>query len=81
MRPDFPPRVYFSDFNDWSLNLLMIYWYHPPEYWDYMAFTERVNMEILEQFNAEGIEFAFPSQSIYLADTSSKNDAEKTLTL
>ncbi len=81
MNPDFPPRVYFSDFNDWALNLLMIYWYHPPEYWDYMAFTERVNMEILEQFNAEGIEFAFPSQSIYLAGTSSNNDAEQPLTL
>jgi len=81
MHPDFPPRVYFNDFNDWSLNLLMIYWYHPPEYWDFMAFTERVNMEILERFNAEGIEFAFPSQSIYLAGTSSGNDAEQTLTL
>jgi len=79
MHPDFPPRVYFNDFNDWSLNLLMIYWYHPPEYWDFMAFTERVNMQILERFNEEGIEFAFPSQSIYLAGTSSANDAMQTL--
>ncbi len=81
MHPDFPPRVFFSDFNDWSLNLLMIYWYHPPEYWDFMAFTERVNMQILERFNAEGIEFAFPSQSIYLAGTSSMNDVTQASTL
>jgi MscS family membrane protein len=80
MDPDFPPRVYFNDFNDWSLNLLVIYWYHPPEYWDFMAFTERVNMEILKRFNEEGIEFAFPSQSIYLAGSSSGNDAQQTLT-
>ncbi len=79
MHPDFPPRVYFSDFNDWSLNLLVIYWYHPPEYWDFMAFSEQVNMQILERFNAEEIEFAFPSQSIYLARTSSENDAERVL--
>ncbi len=75
MHADFPPRVYFSDFNDWSLNLLMIYWYHPPDYWAYMAFTERVNMQILERFNSEGIEFAFPSQSIYLANSVSREVA------
>jgi MscS family membrane protein len=66
MDAEFPPRVYFSDFNDWALNILVIYWYHPAEYWDYLAFSERVNFQILERFNAEGIEFAFPSQSLYL---------------
>lgn len=66
MHPDYPPRVYFSDFNDWSLNLLVIYWYHPPNYWDYLAFTERVNQQMLEQFNEAGIEFAFPTQTLYV---------------
>ncbi len=67
MRPDFPPRVYFSEFNSASLNLLTIYWYHPPNYWDYLAFGERLNLEILRRFNEEGIEFAFPTQTLYLA--------------
>jgi MscS family membrane protein len=66
MDAEFPPRVYFSDFNDWALNIMVIYWYHPPEYWDYLAFSERINFEILQRFNAEGIEFAFPSQSLYV---------------
>lgn len=81
MHPDFPPRIYFSGFNDWSLNLLMIYWYHPPEYWDYMAFSEKVNLEILERFNSEGIEFAFPSQSIYFEnlDACGSDEAVKSL--
>ena len=30
MVPDFPPRVFLNDFNDDSLNVCMIYWYHPP---------------------------------------------------
>jgi len=64
--PDFPPRVFFNEFNDWSLNLLMIYWYHPPDYWDYLAFTHRLNLEILERFNAEGIAFAFPTQTLHV---------------
>ena len=68
MNADFPPRVYFNDFNDWALNILVLYWYHPPDYWKYMDFTERVNGEILKRFNEEGIEFAFPSQTVYMAN-------------
>lgn len=67
MEKDFPPRVFFNDFNSASLNLLVIYWYHPPDYWKFMAFGEKVNLEILRRFNEEGIEFAFPTQTLYLA--------------
>ncbi|MCG8583914.1 MAG: mechanosensitive ion channel family protein [Pirellulales bacterium] len=67
MDPDIPPRVYFNGFGDSALNIQVIYWYHPPAYWDYSEFSQNVNMQILERFNAEGIEFAFPSQTIYMA--------------
>jgi len=79
MRPEFPPRVFFSEFNDCSLNLLVLYWYHPPDYWKYMAFSERVNMEILRRFNEEGIEFAFPTQTVYLANDEKRQLALKLL--
>jgi MscS family membrane protein len=67
MHPDFPPRVYFNNFNDASLNLFVIYWYHPPAYWDFLAFGERFNLEVFRRFGEEGIEFAFPTQTLYLA--------------
>jgi MscS family membrane protein len=67
MHPDFPPRVNFNEFNDASLNIIMIYWYHPPNYWDFLAFNEKVNLRIMRAFEAEGIEFAFPSSTNYLA--------------
>jgi MscS family membrane protein len=67
MDPEFPPRVYFNEFNDASLNLMMIYWYFPPDYWDFLAFNERVNLQIMKAFEAEGIEFAFPTTTTYLA--------------
>ncbi len=76
MRPDLPPRVFFNKFNDCSLNIIVIYWYHPPNYWDYLAFSEKVNKEIFRRFNEEGIEFAFPTQTVYLA-----NDAKRQLAL
>jgi MscS family membrane protein len=67
MDPEFPPRVFFNEFNNDSLNILVIYWYHPPEYWDFLKFSEKVNLEILNRFNSEGIDFAFPTQTLYLA--------------
>lgn len=67
MKEDFPARVFFNEFNDASLNILVIYWYHPPDYFDYLAFTEKFNKEVFRRFNDEGIEFAFPTQTLYLA--------------
>jgi MscS family membrane protein len=66
MNADFPPRVFFSDFNDCSLNILAIYWYHPPDYWKYLEHANGLNMELLKQYNEAGIEFAFPTQTLYV---------------
>ncbi len=79
MKPDFPPRVFFNGFNDWSLNILVIYWYHPPAYWDYCAFSQRFNMNLLRAFEKEGIEFAFPTQTVYLANDDKRQLALRTL--
>lgn len=79
MHPDYPPRAFFSGFNDCSLNILMLYWYRPPDYWQYQAFSEKVNMEILKRFNEEGIEFAFPTQTLYLAGDDKRELALKVL--
>jgi len=67
MNPDFPPRVYFDNMNSDSLNLKIFYWFHPPDFWQYMDFTEWVNSQIFTRFNNEGIDFAFPTQTIHLA--------------
>ncbi|MHC4488439.1 MAG: mechanosensitive ion channel family protein [Planctomycetota bacterium] len=64
--PEKPPRVYFSDFNDWALNIYMSYWVKPPDYWLYHQVNERVNLELMKRFEAEQIEFAFPSQTLYV---------------
>ncbi len=66
MHAAFPPRVYFSEFNDCSLNLLAIYWYHPPDYWKFLEFSGRLNLALLRRYNEAGIEFAFPTQTLYV---------------
>ena len=61
-----PYRVFLRDVNEDSLGIFMIYWYHPPAYWDFVAFGERINLEIVKRFDAEGIRFALPAQKLYL---------------
>ena len=68
----FPPRVFFNELNADSLNLLVIYWFHPPNPWLSLEFAHRVNMQIMERFSAEGIDFAFPTQTLYLAGDSKR---------
>lgn len=68
MVEDYPPRVHFNAFNDWNLNIGVFAWYHPARWWDYQAWLERTCLEILRRFEREGIEFAFPSQTVYVAN-------------
>jgi len=68
--PERPGNVYFNDFNAASLNIVVYYWFTPPDWWEYLGFAHDFNMELLERFNQEGIEFAFPTQTLYLKQDS-----------
>lgn len=52
----------FDQFGDFSLGITFIY-YIMPEF-DIPETQSRVNLEILKQFNAAGLSFAFPTQTI-----------------
>ncbi|MDH3982150.1 MAG: mechanosensitive ion channel family protein [Kiritimatiellaceae bacterium] len=76
-KPDFPPRIYFNELNSDSLNILVIYWFHPPRYWEFLEHSQMVNLQIMTRFNAEGIKFAFPTQTLHLVeeDKQDKDDS------
>jgi MscS family membrane protein len=76
---EFPPRVYFNDYNADSLNIIVIYWYAPPAYWDYLDHAQRLNLRIFEEFEKAGIEFAFPTRTVYLAGDPKREMAVKML--
>jgi len=67
MDPEFPPHVYFDEFNPSSLNLLVLYWYHPADYWGFLELSQRVNLQIMERFEEKGIQFALPAMTTYLS--------------
>ncbi|MCF6175437.1 MAG: mechanosensitive ion channel family protein [Victivallaceae bacterium] len=62
-----PPMIGFNAFNDWSLNIVVIVWYHPGDWVKAQTWNHYNNLEILKRFNAEGLEFAFPTNTTYLA--------------
>jgi MscS family membrane protein len=66
MIPELPPRIYFNEFNPDSFNLFVMYWFTPPRRWQFHEFNQRVNLEILRRFEAEGISFALPASTMRL---------------
>jgi MscS family membrane protein len=67
MEPQYPPRVFLSDVCRDCINLRIIYWFHPPKYWDFADFCGRVIRRILVAFEAEGIRIARPAVTSYMA--------------
>lgn len=62
---EYSPKVFFSDFATESLNIQVVYWYAPADWWSYMEHSQRVNFRIMEEFERLGIDFAFPSKTSF----------------
>lgn len=60
-------RCHFMSFGDFSLNIETVFYMLDPDYAVYARCQEAINMAILRSFNDEGIEFAFPTQTVHLA--------------
>jgi MscS family membrane protein len=58
--------VYFKEFGSHSLNILVIHWCKHTQYQQFLEATEEINLEIKRRFQEKGIEFAFPTQTLYL---------------
>ncbi len=56
--------VGFNAFGDFALNVAFIYYIRSGS--DIMGTQTAINLAILQRFNAEGLEFAFPTQTIQL---------------
>ncbi len=59
-------RVHFTEFGDFSLNFNIVYYLKTKDYAKYMDTQQEINFAIKEAFEKEGIEMAFPTQTIFL---------------
>jgi small-conductance mechanosensitive channel len=60
-------RAHFKEYGPYSLNFEIVYWVENPDYTIYMDIQQNINLEIFERFQKENIEFAYPSQSLYIS--------------
>lgn len=63
--------ISFNKFESSSLNILVVHWWDSTDFKQYLLQFQKLNLELKRRFDAEGISFAFPSQTVYLRQDSS----------
>ena len=64
----FEPRIFFSGFGAYSLNIRAIIFFKTESFLQEEKFLHELNHAILKQFNAANLEFAYPTQTLYFSD-------------
>lgn len=69
-------RAHFQSYGDFSLNILAQHWCKYLDYEEYLKCLEEINFEILKRYEKEGIEFAFPTQTLYVKSDDAAKHSE-----
>ena len=59
-------RIHFTDFGDFSLNFGAVYFISSDDFTVHKDVQHEINLALKERFEKEGIEFAYPTQTVYL---------------
>ena len=59
-------RCHFKSYGDFSLNFEIVYYVNSSDYTQYMDLNQKINMEIYKNFAKEKLEFAYPTQVVYV---------------
>jgi len=65
-------RVHFLAFGDFSLNFEIVYYVLSPDYNIYMDKQQAINFALKEVFEKEDIEFAYPTQTLFVTKEGGK---------
>jgi small-conductance mechanosensitive channel len=57
-------RAHFQKYGDFALLFEAVYYVLSPDYNRYMDIQQAINLDLLERFQREGIEFAYPTQTL-----------------
>ncbi len=57
--------VSFNKFESSSLNILVVHWWGSTDVREYLANFQGLNLELKRVFDLEGIQFAFPTQTVH----------------
>lgn len=62
--------IAFTQFADSSLNIQVTHWWKNTDYRAYLSEMQEINLAIKQRFDAEGLNFAFPSRTLYVKQDS-----------
>jgi small-conductance mechanosensitive channel len=68
-------RAHFRSFGASALEVETVYWVQSADYTDYMNCQQAINFAVFRAFENADIEFAFPSQTLYVPGLKSAIDA------
>lgn len=71
-------RSHFKEFGNFSLNFESVYYVKTPDYAVYMDVQQAINLAIYRRFQEEGIEFAYPTQTIFIGQENGRSDSAAT---
>ncbi len=60
-------RAHFFSYGDFSLIFEVVYYVLGADYNKYMNIQQEINFKINEEFNKRGIEFAYPTQTLFIS--------------
>jgi small-conductance mechanosensitive channel len=67
-------RAHFKDFGASSLNYEVVYFVLSANFNVYMDIQQAINLLLVQRFEEQGIDFAYPTQTLFLYDTTPKAD-------
>ena len=59
-------RAHFALFGAYGLQIETVYYVIGSDYNKYMDVQQRINFQLMEHFQKDGIEFAFPTQTLHI---------------
>jgi small-conductance mechanosensitive channel len=59
-------RAHFARYGDFAIEFEIVYYVMGPDYNTYMDIQEAVNLEIHRRFEEAGIDFAYPTQTVFV---------------
>ena len=62
--------ITFNRFADSALNIAVVHWWNSTDQKAYLAGMQDLNLQVKQRFDAEGICFAFPTQTLYVKQDS-----------
>jgi small-conductance mechanosensitive channel len=70
-------RVHFKEFGGSALRFEAVYFVLDPDYNRFMDIQQAINLRIFERFGEEGIEFAYPTQTVFVQENGSHDPPQE----